>query len=218
MACTTMAQYDEAITATDHAMELGFDESEARVMRADTYESKGSIGKAIREFSALSRNPEYRAQGLLGRARMLMQIGDLDQALDDANQAITASPDDFAYCIRGNVYRARGELAKSIDDYTRADRLCPNSTEVLENRAQVYELVGRIGEAAADRAAVQSAQSGDTTRDEAKAFLSYLLKSGVRVKIAPNARDLEVTGAKLKNETLTTLQRLKPQLLELLRD
>lgn len=217
IALTELAQYDEAIVATDRAVLAGHDESQAHIMRADAYERKGSLNKAIQEFNALTHNPESRAEGLRGRARALMQIGDLDQALEDATQAIAASPDELGYYIRGNVYQAKGELAKSIDDYTRAYRLCPNWVNVLESRAEVYELLGRTEEAQADRDAIQSAESENPARDEARVFLARLIEGGVEVKVAPNARDLEVSGAKLRGENLDTLKRLKPQLLELLR-
>ena len=85
------------------------------------------------------------------RARLLIQIGDLDQALKDTNDAIATLPDEVTYYVRGNIYELKGELAKAIDDYTRADRILPGQQHVIENRATVYERLGRTEEAQKDR-------------------------------------------------------------------
>lgn len=155
-----------------------------------------------------------------------MQIGDFDQALADINQAIAGLPDEFAYILRGNIYRARGELAKSIDDYTRAYRLCPGLTDALNLRAEVYEQLGKLEEAQSDRAIVERAaaeraaaerpMSEDHKLDEARAFLAYLRENGVRLKIASNGRDLSTGWTQLGTGSLAMLERLKPQLLQLL--
>ncbi|MDQ3901420.1 MAG: tetratricopeptide repeat protein [Actinomycetota bacterium] len=74
---------------------------------------------------------------------MLQKIGDLEQALGDANEAVAALPDEAAYSVRGHIYRDRGELDKCIDDYGRAIQLCPNPV-FFENRAEVYEMLGKF--------------------------------------------------------------------------
>ena len=203
------SQHDRAIAATERAVQLGLDESEARMIRASAYERKGSIGKAIQEFSALIRNPETRSYGLLNRALALVEIGDLDQALDDINRGIADSPDEFFYYARGNTYLAKGDLAKAVDDYLRVYRLSPNWTDVMESRAEVSELLARTEEAQ---------RRGDDTRDEAIAFLADLNQHHVQLKLAPNGRDIIFEGALRRPIIASTFQRLKPQLLQLLRD
>jgi tetratricopeptide (TPR) repeat protein len=220
LALIGMERYEQALAATARAVQVGFDESEARMLRAEAYTGMADYGGVIRELTPLVSNPEVRASALVGRASALLEIGDLEQALDDANQAIAASPDEVAYVTRGDVYRVKGELAECIDDYNRADRLRPNSVTVLEKRAEVYDLLGKTGEANRDRAAAEEARGLDQSEKvmtEARAFLAHLREDGVPIKVAPNGRDLEVRGGGLKGEPLATLYRLKPQLLELLR-
>jgi tetratricopeptide (TPR) repeat protein len=94
--------------------------------RAEIYDRNGNAGKAIQAYTLAARNPENRAASLLFRARLLQKIGDLEQALGDANEAVAALPDEAAYSVRGHIYRDRGELDKCIDDYGRAIQLCPN--------------------------------------------------------------------------------------------
>lgn len=220
MALYGMGSYAEAITAIDRAVQLGFNESEARLLRAEIYAGMADYGRVIQELTPVVSHPELRASALARRASALLEIGDLEQALDDVNQAIAASPDEMTYFTRGNAYRAKGELAKCIDDYNRADRICPNWIELLKNRAEVYDLLGKAEEANADRAAAENARSlGHRHRvmAEARAFLTYLRECGVRIKIAQNGRDLELRGIGLSDENLDKLGRLKPQIIELLR-
>jgi tetratricopeptide (TPR) repeat protein len=155
-------RYGEAIRAVDRAVRLGLDETQAHMLRADIYDDAGEAGKAIPEFTALtqSRMPELRQISLLSRARLLLQIGDSDQALRDANDAIATLPDEAAYTVRGHVHRNRGDLEACLRDYTRAIRLCPDIPELLENRAELYELMGRTAEARSDRAATRRMSGG----------------------------------------------------------
>jgi tetratricopeptide (TPR) repeat protein len=216
MALVENARCDEAIAAADRAVQLGLGQSEAHTVRAQAYLRKGALGKAIQEYTALTRDPETRGSGLLGRARALIQIGDLEQALDDASQAIAVSPDEFGYRLRADIYRAKGELDKAIDDYTRANRLDPTWAEVLERRAEAYDLLGKAEEARADRAALETLGADDPLLDEARGLLSHLREHGVRLKVASNSRDIEYSGARPIGETLASMKRLKPQLLQLL--
>jgi len=152
-------RFDAAIRSLDEAVRLGLDETQARMARADIYDDAGKTGKAIQELSVLTRaeNPEVRQISLLQRARLLMEIGDLSQALKDTNDAINTLPDEFAYVMRGHVYRRMGDLALSLEDYSRAIQLSPESPELLETRAEVYELLERTSEAQADRLAATAA-------------------------------------------------------------
>jgi hypothetical protein len=146
----------------------------------------------------------------------LMQVGDLDQALHDANQAISLAPGPRGYSLRGDVYQAKSELEKAIEDYTRADRLQPNSTELLEKRAAVYDRLGKAEEAKADRAALEKAQAATPELDEARELLAYLRQNGITIRVASNRRELEYHARRLKPDTVATIRRLKPQLLQLL--
>jgi len=119
-------RYEEAIPAVSRAVQLGLDPVEAAMFRASTYQQKGDTAQLLKEYTVLTQNGETRHQGYMGRAEALMQIGDFEQALADANQAISISPDEFGYSLRGDIYRAAGQFQKAVDDYSRADRVYPN--------------------------------------------------------------------------------------------
>ena len=65
LALAERAEHDKGLAATNRAVELGMDESEAHLLRAHIYERRGSIGKVIQEFSALILIAQTRSYGLL---------------------------------------------------------------------------------------------------------------------------------------------------------
>lgn len=138
---------------------------QAHMLRADIYDDADRPRNAIQEFTILAQSqiPELRQVSLLGRARILMQIGDLDQALKDANDAIGVLPDESAYTVRGHIYRRKDDLESCLQDYSRAVQLCPESPDFLENRAQVFEMMGRDSDAQADRTAAAAAMRAETS-------------------------------------------------------
>jgi tetratricopeptide (TPR) repeat protein len=168
-------QFEAAIQSLDRAVQLGLDESAAHALRADIYDDSGSIGKAIQEYTFLAgspaakSDPELKATGLLCRARLLLKIGDAEQALSDVNDAIGVLPDETAYAMRGHVHRRMGEFDRCLADYGRSVQLCPDNPDFLENRADVYELLGRTADAESDRAtAARLRQPVSAPSDSAK--------------------------------------------------
>jgi len=121
-------RFDDAISSVERAVQRGLDETQAHMLRADIYDDAGQTGKAIQEFTMLSRSqyPELRQISLLSRARLLLKIGDPDQALQDVNDAIASLPDEAAYVMRGHVHRRKGDLEACLRDYSRAVQLCPS--------------------------------------------------------------------------------------------
>jgi tetratricopeptide (TPR) repeat protein len=111
---------DAAVNAANRAEDLGLPEVEARMLRASAYSNGDRVGRAIGEFSFLIRIPETRDVALWNRARLLVEVGDLDLALADINQAVSEFPDGMNYAARGHIWREREEYEKAIDDYARA--------------------------------------------------------------------------------------------------
>ena len=153
-----LRRYSEALAALDHAVELGYDEAAAHLTRSIMFEQMGELGKAIQESTRAAQSAEYRAEGLMIRARCLMTLGDLEQALNDSNEAIATLPDENSYSIRGHIRKARGELDECLADYSRALQLCPSSAQLLENRARIHEALGHFKDASEDRMAADQAR------------------------------------------------------------
>jgi tetratricopeptide (TPR) repeat protein len=218
VALTGKGQYNDALAAMDRALQLGLPPSEAIDLRLDIYFQSGDTARLLKEFSNLTQNSQRSQEGYLGRAKILTDLGDFDQALADVSQAIALSPDAFGYCMRGDIYRGQGQLEKAIDDYTRAIRLEQNEPRLLDRRAEVYEQLGKTAEAQADREAIQRIADIQTKvpLSEAIDLLVYLREAGIRLKPTPSG-DLEVVGGRIKKETSARIDSLKAELLDILR-
>ncbi|MGH3693053.1 MAG: tetratricopeptide repeat protein [Pseudonocardiaceae bacterium] len=146
-------RYDEALTEVDRAVELGLDKWEGHRMRAEIYDESGKTSTAIQEYTYLLQNPSYRGLGLRGRASCLTDLGDFDQALQEADDAVSTLPDENSYTTRGVIYFLMEEFEKCVADFSRAIQLCPSSSDLLAMRADAYEKLGRGDGAQKDRAA-----------------------------------------------------------------
>ena len=61
---------------------------------------------------------------LLTRAEVYRDVGDLDAAIADADQAIFEDPDSaWAYYVRHSIHLERGNLGLALDDLDKADEL-----------------------------------------------------------------------------------------------
>lgn len=165
LALSSKSRLDEALAELELAEQLGLDRFEAHAMRGGFYDAAGNTGKAIQEYTSLMRHPEARPYGLIERAGCLVELGDLDQALDDANEAVAELPDEKSYFVRGNIHRLKGDFEKCLQDYNRAIKLRPDLPDSLECRAEVYEMLGRTDEATEDRSAAVAAQKHAALED-----------------------------------------------------
>jgi tetratricopeptide (TPR) repeat protein len=150
----------EAVSTAEHAVALGYEPVLASMMRFQAYYAAGRTAEAIQECTSLVRHPEVepRCFGLMGRAKLLLDLDDpdLEQAFRDANEAVSLSPEGNTYAVRAQVYWKMGELKKCSDDYSRAIQLDPDNPDLLESRAIVYDELGMGEEAKRDRSAAQA--------------------------------------------------------------
>ena len=155
-------RHDESISELDRAIELGFDEWDGRFARAHVLSDAGNNGAALQEFTQLLDNSKYRAHGYMGRAMCLAELGDLDQALDDATAAVAALPGEESYQVRAVVHRLRGDSERALKDIDRVLQLSPDDEDYLQFRAELHDNMGDVGAARQDRDRA-SAVAGLTT-------------------------------------------------------
>lgn len=217
LAMIGLERHDEAMTWINHSEQLGVHPLDATALRANLYGAKRDVTMMLREYTSLAQHAETRRLGLLGRVQALADLGDYDQAISDINKAIAILPDETAYELRAEVYRAQGNLEKAFEDYARAIRLAPHWTEPLERRAQLYDSSGRVAEANADREEAHRVAYENDRLAEARKLLKYLRNVGADLKIARNGRDLElVSWSQQSSESINKIKRLKQQLLQTL--
>ena len=82
---------------------------------------------------------EKSAQDYFQQARTHIQQKELEQALEDLNQAINLNSDyTKAYNGRGFIYLKQGKLAKALQDFNQAIHLNPNYAEAYYFRGVIY--------------------------------------------------------------------------------
>ncbi|MBF0433619.1 MAG: tetratricopeptide repeat protein, partial [Fibrobacteria bacterium] len=112
---------DSAISLFVKALELSPELSYAHIEIGRIYTEKGEHKKAVQEYYKALRKglTNYRTYLLLGSA--LEAVNDFDGALTQYNQAIKQkSTDGYLYNKRAQLYYKKGELKKSIGEYTKA--------------------------------------------------------------------------------------------------
>jgi tetratricopeptide (TPR) repeat protein len=81
-------------------------------------------------------------RGNVGRAQVFLTLGDTGRALVDSRDAMTIEPaNPFALIVRGNVYPAKGDLNRAIDDYTAAIHFEPFA-QYFHERGVAYRMKG----------------------------------------------------------------------------
>ena len=92
------------------------------------------------------------------RANTYRAKGDLDQAIADHTESISAAPGwDKSYNDRGAIYFQKGDFARALDDISKVISFRPNDPRVADSYAIRAMLLRRMGEPAkglsdADRA------------------------------------------------------------------
>jgi tetratricopeptide (TPR) repeat protein len=93
----------------------------------------------------------HRWQLLHNRARVLVALGRLDEAMTDFDRLVAADPNYTEYYIdRGNTARLAGDDERALADYDRACRLGIPFPEVYYNRGDMRASRGDIAGAVAD--------------------------------------------------------------------
>jgi tetratricopeptide (TPR) repeat protein len=146
-----------------------------------------------------------RTTALLCRAKVLQEIGDFDQALNDVNQSIGICPDEVAYFVRATIYDSMGEPARAIDDYTRADRIVAGQAHVLLARAEAFERLGNMDEAQRDRKHAEQVMGADRSLREVKEFIARLSRQGVYLRLSRNGASIVFDGFPMRDGDLPDL-------------
>jgi serine/threonine protein kinase len=107
--------------------------------------------QAENAFTKLIQMMPNNPSGYLGRARAEVQLGKLDNALEDYDQAIRLRPTAVVYSDRGRLYNQRREYQRAVEDFDEAIRLNPKLRAAYEGRAFARASLGDRRGAAEDR-------------------------------------------------------------------
>lgn len=158
-------QQPAAIADIDAASHATPKEDGRRLEMGELYQGIGLFGPAIEQYDQwLAAHDEdgRRATGLLMRCRARALEGqELDKALSDCNATVRQLPGTAAARAletRGLVRLRRGELDKSIEDYSAALKLAPKDVWALYGRGVARLRKGATADGQADLATARAQQ------------------------------------------------------------
>ena len=109
-------------------------------------------------------------------AQMALQRGDHAQAVEYAQRAAQAAPNDpQLWFLLGYAARLDGKYAQSVDAYSRGLRLSPSSLDGLSGMAQDYSVMGRTEDA--ERLLKQVIASNPKREDDAMLLGNLYMRS-----------------------------------------
>lgn len=117
--------------------------------------------RAIDSLTEMIRRQPRSARLYDGRAEVWMELGELDIALADLNEAVRLSPESAIYGNRGRIWEAKGEFDKAIADYDEALRLDPANATAHHNRGMAWYKKRDLDQAIADFTEADPARRGD---------------------------------------------------------
>ncbi len=94
--------------------------------------------EAIDYFTAQIAAAPNDDKAYLSRAAARKELGDLDNAFEDANQALRLKPTALAYISRGRIWSAKKEDDAAIKDFDEALRLDPKCERAYVGRAHAF--------------------------------------------------------------------------------
>ena len=127
---------------------------DAQMQQGKNYADEEKWEEAVNAFlEAIAIDPDNErvAKAYANLSLVYQNLGELEQALVNSNQAITLEPDNAEYYAnRGNLWRDSGELDKALGDYNQAIELDPEVPGYFYNRAIAYKQMGELELALAD--------------------------------------------------------------------
>ncbi|OZI62451.1 tetratricopeptide repeat-containing sulfotransferase family protein [Bordetella genomosp. 11] len=146
-----LGEYAEAAEAAQLAIDYNPRLADAYINMAGIEAARQRPDQALHWIEALLAFAPLHAGGLLAKARLLLQCGQLQAALEAAGQAVAAAPQNAdAYNMLGEAQQAQDRFEEALDSFDRAMSLPGIAREAAWlNRARLLMILGRAGEARA---------------------------------------------------------------------
>jgi tetratricopeptide (TPR) repeat protein len=154
--------YARAIADYSEAIRLNPQYEHAFHNRGVAYANQDDHAHAIADYSEAIRLNPQDPDPFFGRGHVYNAEEDYARAIADYSEAIRLDPqpDPRAYNNRALAYHRAGSDASALPDAETAVKLAPSNADYVENRAEIYEKLGRSTEASADYRAALALQSG----------------------------------------------------------
>lgn len=156
----------------DRALELGFADPGVRSGRASARFERGDIAGAAEDLQAVVDAAPRNAVSRLRLAIALDRLGRTEEALEQANRAISINADyTAAYGVRAKIRGESGDLDGALEDYARAETGVADGVRHLVGKADILARAGRRGDALATLEDALQIEPGNRTANLLKADL-----------------------------------------------
>jgi len=133
------------------------------------------------------------AEDFILRGVQKLEIGNLQEAIEDFDQAITIDPNSVpAYFNRGQAYVLQGEIQKALTDFNQAIEIDPNSFIAYNNRGLAHLQRGDFEGAIADFTTVIDMNSNFAPAYNNRG-VTHLQVGNIQDAIADFNRTIEIT-------------------------
>lgn len=135
-----LADYANAISRSDIIIHLDSLSPKGYYIRGCIYQTIENDSLAISDYTQAIKLEGSYTDAYYNRGIVYEKLGENELALYDYNKAIKQNPSYLAsvYNNRGNIFFAKEEFSKAIDDYTKVINLDSANISAYSNRADVY--------------------------------------------------------------------------------
>jgi tetratricopeptide (TPR) repeat protein len=149
--------YEAAISALQHAVQLKPDVADANRTLGVIYMKQGKLPEAAAALRAELASHPSDASARYTLATVLDLQGQHDEALAEVSRVLQARPNDAeARYLTGKILLARGSAADAVDHLEIAARLAPEDANIHYQLGQAYQKAGRAADAQKEFERVQA--------------------------------------------------------------
>jgi len=133
-------QHEKALADFNQALKMQPDEKRVLVGRAMCYANLGQYENSEKDLSDyLIARPDHLSNTLWRRSLIYLADGKYQQALDDSQKVLTATPDNWsAAAVHALALAGLGKTEEAMNELNRDLQAAPLDPDNLEGRAQLY--------------------------------------------------------------------------------
>ena len=151
-------KFDKALAVLNRMIATEPENPQPYIMASKIYQSKGDLAnaktyhdKVVAKFPGIEQMMQGRVMSLCQEGEKLMAEHKSAEAERKFKEALMMNPDFVPALIdMGGLAAEKGDHAKALVQFARAQALDPSNPTIPFNLAQVYEMMGKTGEAQAE--------------------------------------------------------------------
>lgn len=146
-------EYRKKYTILDSRYTIYYDRATAWYYKGNFEKAVADLNNSLRVVPKDESKTKWTEAVMRNRANVWANAGNYDQAYADYSEAMRLNPKESLYVTgRGNVWRLRGDLKRSLDDHNRAIKIITKNSESIayRSRGDTYRYMGEFDRAIAD--------------------------------------------------------------------